>query len=146
MQRLKIKNADKIIFIENKANYIDYIQNKINDDEFVVYHGGMYSPVKGTFFRKLYVAAKEKSFYHWSDIDMGGFRIFVRLKEIIPPLKKYKMSKQDFYKFQKYWKKVSVDYINKLEEMRKEKKYIEFYDVMDEILKSGCVLEQEAFI
>ena len=56
------------------------------------------------------------------------------------------MSKQDFCEFQECWKEVSIGYINKLEEMRKKKKYIEFYDVMDEILKSGCVLEQEAFI
>ena len=58
MKNLKIKNANKIIFIENKANYIDYIQNKKKENEFVIYHGGMYSPTKGEFFSKIYQAMK----------------------------------------------------------------------------------------
>ncbi len=70
MYGLKIKNAKKIIFIENKANYINYIQNTKKSDEFVVYHGGMYSPIKGEFFKKLYEVAKNIEFYHWSDIDI----------------------------------------------------------------------------
>lgn len=78
MKALKIKNAKKLIFIENKANYIDYIQNNMKEEEFVIYHGGMYSQIKGEFFRKLY-----------SEV---------------------------------------------------------FYDVIDEMLKSNCKLEQEAFI
>lgn len=53
MENVKLVNVKKIIFIENKANYIDYIQNK-KEDEFVVYHGGVYSPIKGEFFRKIY--------------------------------------------------------------------------------------------
>ena len=84
MKNLKVKNANRIIFIENKANYIDYIQNRMSKDEFVVYHGGMYGEVRGQFFKKLYEATKESEFYHWSDINIGGFKIFARLRKIIP--------------------------------------------------------------
>lgn len=146
MKDLKIKNAKKIIFIENKANYIDYIQNKKNDDEFVVYHGGMYSPIKGEFFKKLYKVAKNEEFYHWSDIDIGGFKIFTRLRKLIPKLKQYKMDKDSFYSKQDYWKKMSIDYKTKLLEMRQLEEYEIFYDVIDEMLKTSCKLEQEAFI
>lgn len=146
MQKLKIKNANKIIFIENKANYIDYIQNKKKNDEFVIYHGGMYSPIKGEFFRKIYDVAKDKEFYHWSDIDIGGFKIFVRLKNIIPELKQYKMGREDFNSKQDYWKEMSIDYRDKLIKMRALEEYEVFYDVIDEMIKSNCKLEQEAFI
>ena len=146
MQGLKIKNANKIIFIENKANYIDYIQNKKMEDEFVVYHGGMYSPIKGEFYKKIYKVARNKEFYHWSDIDIGGFKIFIRLTKIIPELKPYKMNKESFFSKREYWKIINTDYKNKLIEMRKNEEYKIFYDVIDEMIRNGSKLEQEAFI
>lgn len=146
MKALKIKNAKKLIFIENKANYIDYIQNNMKEEEFVIYHGGMYSPIKGEFFRKLYSVTKDKEFYHWSDIDIGGFKIFARLRKIIPELKPYKMDKISFCSKQRYWKEMSKDYRNRLLEIRQIEAYEVFYDVIDEMLKSNCKLEQEAFI
>lgn len=150
MQDLKVKNANKVIFIENKANYIDYIHNKKKDDEFVLYHGGMYSPIKGDFYRKIYMAISNVTsniqFYHWSDIDIGGFEIFTRLMDIIPELKQYKMDTEAFNSKKDCWKEMSEDYILKLIEMRNSEKYGIFYDVIDEMLKNGCRLEQEAFI
>ncbi len=146
MKNLKIKNASKIIFIENKANYIDYIQNKKSNDEFVVYHGGMYGPIKGQFFKYLYESAKSKKFFHWSDIDIGGFRIFVRLKKIIPSIQPYKMDTESFYSKQSYWKEMNEEYKGKLLEMRRQNKYSCFYDIIDEMLKNNSKLEQEAFI
>lgn len=146
MQDLEIKNSNKIIFIENKANYIDYIQNKRKNDEFIVYHGGMYSPIKGEFFKKIYKVSKGKEFYHWSDIDIGGFKIFVRLLQIIPEVKQYKMDKESLYSKENYWKQISIDYRNKLLKMREIEEYKIFYDVIDEMLKNNCKLEQEAFI
>ena len=146
MKEVKIKNASKVIFIENKANYVDYIQNKKKNDEFVVYHGGMYSPIKGIFFKKIYEVAKEKEFYHWSDIDIGGFRIFLRLQKMIPNLKPYKMDKESFYCKQEYWKKMSQEYRSKLVKMRQLAEYEDFYEVMEEMLKNNAKLEQEAFI
>lgn len=146
MQNLKIKNVSKVIFIENKANYIDYIQNKKAHDEFVIYHGGMYSPIKGQFFSKIYEVAKDKEFYHWSDIDIGGFKIFARLRKIIPTLNAYKMDKNAFYSRQEFWKQISIDYKRKLSEMRQNEEYNMFYDVIDAMLENNAKLEQETFI
>ena len=146
MKNLKIKNASKIIFIENKANYIDYIQNKMQKDEFVVYHGGMYGRIKGQFFKNIYEVSKDSKFYHWSDIDIGGFKIFVRLKKIIPSIQPYKMDTESFYSKQSYWKEMNEEYKGKLLEMRRQNKYSCFYDIIDEMLKNNSKLEQEAFI
>lgn len=146
MKNLKIKNANKIIFIENKANYIDYIQNKMNKNEFVVYHGGMYGEIKGQFFKKLYEATKESEFYHWSDIDIGGLKIFSRLRKVIPNLKPYMMDKEAFYSKKKYWKEMSEEYKNKLVKLKENKEYNDFYEIIDEMIKNNSKLEQEAFI
>ena len=146
MQKLKIKNANKIIFIENKANYIDYIYNKKQDDEFVIYHGGMYSPIKGKFFKKIYEAERNAEFYHWSDIDIGGFKIFVRLRKLIPQLQPYKMDIHAFNSKQVYWKKMEHDYIDKLSKLRNDSEFEIFGELIDEMLKNGTKLEQESFI
>lgn len=146
MKNLKIKNADRIIFIENKANYIDYIQNKKRDNECVIYHGGMYGPIKGQFFKNIYKVAKNSEFYHWSDIDIGGFRIFVRLRKIIPNIKPYKMDKKAFYSKKEYWKEIDEKYKSQLVKMREKEEYECFYDVIDEMLENNSKLEQEAFI
>lgn len=146
MKNLKIKNANKIIFIENKANYIDYIQNKMQKDEFVVYHGGMYGPIKGQFFKNIYEASRNSKFYHWSDIDIGGLKIFIRLRNIIHELIPYKMDIEAFYSKKAYWKDMSKDYRKKLLELKKQLDYNCFDNLIDEMLKNNSKLEQEAFI
>lgn len=146
MQSIKLINAEKIIFIENKANYIDYILNKQKDNEFVIYHGGMYSPIKGEFFKKIYENSKNSLFYHWSDIDIGGFNIFIRLRSLIPELKPYLMDIQAFYSKKQLWRQMSKEYSRVLEKMRNSQEYEIFYEIMDEMLKNNSKLEQEAFI
>lgn len=62
-----------IITIENRTTYFDYQKNK---DDLVVYTGGFLSPVLTKFLHDIAVKYPDKSFYHWSDIDGGGFYIF----------------------------------------------------------------------
>lgn len=146
MEKLEIVNTNKVIFIENKANYIDYIQNKKKDNELVIYHGGMYSPNKGEFFKKIYSAGKNIKYYHWSDIDIGGFKIFIRLKEIIPELIPYKMDKIAFLSKKDYWIEMDLGYFKKMQNLKNDEKYNIFYDVIEEMLEHKSKLEQEAFI
>lgn len=147
LENLKIQNATKILLIENKTNYIDYIMNQQKQDEFVIYHGGMYSPVKGMFFQKIYDACKEMQFYHWSDIDIGGFKIFTRLKtEIIPTLQPYAMGKKELLEMKNYWKPISLDYKKELEKMAQTDKYATFKDCINFMIRQECRLEQESFM
>ena len=61
----------RILTIENRANYFAY---RHNAGELVIYHGGQYSPAKKKLFEKIAAAMPEKCvWYHWGDIDLGGF-------------------------------------------------------------------------
>ena len=52
-------------------------------DGLVVYTGGMPSPAWVTGFLRLTERlARSATFYHWGDIDVGGFRIAARLREV----------------------------------------------------------------
>jgi hypothetical protein len=106
--KLEINNLPGIrhvVFIENKANYLDYILKRKRYDELVIWHGGFYSPVKGTFFKKVYDAGQQNiEYHHWSDIDIGGFRLFKRLKtNIIPDLMPMLMDSAAFESEKKHW-------------------------------------------
>ena len=94
----------------------------------------------------MYEATKESEFYHWSDIDIGGFKIFARLSKIIPNLKPYMMDRKAFYSKRRYWKEMSKEYREKLVRLKEQEEYSYFYDVIEEMLKNNSKLEQEAFI
>lgn len=150
IQDIELINVNKIIFIENKTNYINYIQNK-KEDEFVIYHGGMYSPIKGEFFKKVYEASKkvekEIKYYHWSDIDIGGFKIFTRLRDnVIRELVAYKMDKDTLIKYQDNWQIFNEKYAKKLLTLRSLENYSCFFEVIDFMLQKNIKLEQESII
>lgn len=106
----------------------------------------MYSPNKGEFFKKIYENSKNMEFYHWSDIDIGGFNIFNRLQSLIPTLKPYLMDKQAFMNKKEYWIEMNKEYREKLLKMQEKEKYVIFKEVIDEMIKNNSKLEQEAFI
>ncbi len=150
MKEIELIDVDKIIWIENKANYIDYISKK-NKNEFVIYHGGFYSPIKGEFFKKIYQASKkvkkEVVYLHWSDIDIGGFKIFNRLKNnIVEEVEPYKMDKNTLLENKDYWNYFDESYKKKLCELKNCDKYQIFFDTIDVMIEYNCKLEQEVLI
>ena len=150
ISNIHLINVSKIIFIENKSNYIDYIENK-KEDEFVIYHGGFYSPIKGKFFEKIYKGSKEAetkpTYYHWSDIDIGGFKIYTRLRDsIIPEVLPYRMDKNTLIENKVYWKLFDNKYSELLEKLKQEEKYSIFFEVIDFMLENSVRLEQESMI
>lgn len=59
---------------------------KGRDDGLVVFTGGMPSPAWVAGFRRLTGGLPSSTtFYHWGDIDVGGFRIAARLQELAVP-------------------------------------------------------------
>lgn len=148
IENLRLEKVNTVLWIENKTNYIDYISHHQKPEELVIYHGGMYSPTKGTFFKKVYQAIDNHTkCYHWSDIDIGGFKIFTRLKEeIVKNLSPIHMERQDLEKMQSYWKPISKPYQTELEKMYQMEQYTIFKDTIAFMIKHRCKLEQESFI
>lgn len=137
--------AKRIMLIENKANYYHYIKHK-QSDEAIVFAGGHYSPVR----KQLYECMREGfqgEIYLSSDIDLGGFLMFARLKnEVFPNLKPYHMSLDIYEKYLKYARNVDEAYLNKIKKARSREDLAIFHDVMDAIVKHKKALEQEAMI
>lgn len=142
--------VSKVITIENKANYLYYIKNVKDDNSLIIYLAGFYSHIKSIFIEKLYNYLKNKNinaeFYHWGDIDLGGFRIFVKLRSIIRELKPLYMNTETLKNNYKYCDVMDDKYCAKLIKLKNDENYKEFFDVIDYMVGKKVKLEQEALI
>lgn len=107
-----------ILSIENKANYFDYISKHRQPDELVIYHGGQYSPSKKIFLQAVAHASEALPWYHWGDIDYGGFSMLARLRrEISGSIQPYRMNKQELITFAAFTTSFTPEYSQKLREL-----------------------------
>ena len=136
-----------ITFIENKTNYDEYVMAEMQPDELVVYHGGFLSPQKRRLVTLLAHAAPQTvTVRFWADIDLGGFRMFRRLQELIPSLRPMRMSGECVDSFREHGLKRSDEYLAAMKKEAAEVNYQLFQDAIEKILKHGVTIEQEAFL
>ncbi len=165
----------KVLFIENKANYVWYISQNHSRDELVIYHGGCYSPMKGRWFRMVHEGCRRQAltadflagedsraedasqaaehfpmveYFHWGDIDVGGFRMFVRLKgQIVPDLMPYRMDRASLEAYRGQAMEItSAAYLKTLERMEDSPEYEMFHEVISLMRRERIRLEQEQMI
>lgn len=94
--RLVSLNAVKrIMTIENQANYE---QMQFQPDVLYIYTHGFLSPKERRFLEQIEEAADSTvEFYHWSDLDYGGIRIFQFMKQnVFKRVKPYKMDQETY--------------------------------------------------
>lgn len=143
----EITGVSRIIFIENKTNYSEYCLRSRKPDELVIFHGGFYSPQRGDFFKIIHNAAAGIPIYFWADIDYGGFKMFVRLKNnIIPELQPMNMSAAAHKNHSHRLLERSDEYIEKLLALCDDENYSMFNEVIRVIADSHGTVEQECFL
>ena len=126
-----------VMTIENLTSF-----NTFNDDSyFVIYLGGFHNTIRRNFINLIYKNNPNTSFYHFGDIDAGGFYILSHLRRMtninfIP----YKMDKETLMEYSDYTKKLTTNDRERLKRIQE----IDFKDTIDYMLKNNCKLEQEA--
>ena len=137
----------KIVFIENKTNYDEYILSELSHGTLAVYHGGFLSPQKKKLFQKLGESMQAKcDAFFWADIDLGGFQMFAQLQQLIPSLKPLRMSGSDVEKYHTNGLIRSASYLDDLKSVLSHQEYPLFTEAIQAILKYGVTIEQEAFL
>lgn len=82
-----------------------------------------------------------------SDIDYGGFRMFMRLKKnIVPSLEPLNMNIDSFERYKKRGLKRDDKYIMTLQKLTEDPDYSVFYEVISAIINSKVTVEQECFL
>lgn len=129
--------GDSIITIENLTTFNDFN----NKDFFVIYLGGYHNKIRRDFIKKIYEFNSNKNFYHFGDIDAGGFYI---LKHLINKtgikFMPFNMDIDTLIKYKKYCKKLTDNDRKRLNNLLDS----EFHDVVEYMLENDCKLEQEA--
>lgn len=147
---LAIDGADirRVIFIENKANYIDFQSRQKESGDLIVYHGGFYSPMKGLLFTKIYEGCQNAGFYHWSDIDLGGFQLFHRLQtHIISIVQPLFMDVKTLQSHAASCMEIKTShYLNRLSALLDDPEYAVFREVLQYMIAHRVRLEQENLI
>lgn len=74
---------DYVLTIENLASFNRYV-HEIRDNSLVVYTHGFPSPRLREFLAQIdNKVSKTIPFYHWGDIDVGGFKIFYHIEQTL---------------------------------------------------------------
>lgn len=129
--------ASKVITIENLTTFNSYDDK----DAFAIYLGGYHNSIRRKFIRKIYELNPDKSYYHFGDIDAGGFNILLDLRSktgisFIP----FNMDIITLEKYKDYTKKLTDNDRSRLKNLLGG----EFDSVICYMLKHDCKLEQEA--
>lgn len=138
----------KILSIENRANYIHYVQTNKTAQELVIYHGGQYSPSKKIFFQRLVEAMPEQClWYHWGDIDYGGFSMLARLRrEIKQDILAYRMNGAELLKYVEFTAAMTKSYAEKLANLISKPELEDCRECLEKMLQENKKLEQEAML
>jgi hypothetical protein len=139
---------DRILSIENKANYTSYIRQNSANTELVLYHGGHYSPSRGRFFRALAAAMPETCrWYHFGDIDYGGFSMLARLRrEIHSAVRTFRMDKDELIKYASLTRPVTPSYAAKLQTLTERGELADCRSCLAYMIQNHVRLEQEALL
>jgi hypothetical protein len=143
---IDLSKIHRVVFIENKTNYDEYILSELKCEELVVYHGGFLSPQKRKFFVKIAESiVPGTEVFFWADIDLGGFRMFSQLQSLVPGLLPMRMSGDDVAAHHHNGLTHSASYLEQLRTALNNGVYPLFKDAICEILKYGVTIEQETF-
>ena len=144
---IDLGDVNKILFIENKTNYDEYLTSEMAQNELVLYHGGFLSPQKRRFLSNLLGRVPDSvPLYFWADIDLGGFKMFMSLKRLFPRLLPMRMSSEDVEKYRWFGLARKSDYFDSLKALLNDDEYAVFKDSIQELLKYGVTIEQEVFL
>ena len=144
---IDLTRIQKIVFIENKTNYDEYILSELTQGTLAIYHGGVLSPQKKRLFQMLGQAIHPNcNVFFWADIDLGGFQMFARLQQLIPSLKPLRMSGRDVDRYHTNGLIRPTSYLEALKSALEHQEYPLFADAIQAILKYGVTIEQEAFL
>lgn len=135
--------AKKLITIENLTSFYS-IKDK---NSIIIYLGGYHNHTKQMLLRKIYNRFPHLEYYHFGDIDVGGFWIYMTLLEKTKiPFKPFKMGVAELIDNKNHLMKLTENDKIRLEKMLVDIRFESFKDIIKYMLVENCKLEQENII
>jgi hypothetical protein len=146
IENLMVDNlmVNRVLTIENLTTFHSYKPN----NELVIYLGGYHNLIRRKLLFKLYEFNKEIPFYHWGDIDLGGFRILNHLKKMTGiPFKSYLMDRETLVKYKDHLNGIDKEsYLDSLKGLLLDGDYEDNWEAIKYLIDNRVRLEQEVVI
>ena len=129
--------GNKVMTIENLTSF----NTELTEGIFYIYLGGFHNQVREEFIKKIGEQNKDIEFYHFGDIDAGGFYIFENLiNKTGIDFKPFNMDVGTLKKYNNYTKRLTDNDKERLKKLTSK----HFEEVIQYMLENNCKLEQEA--
>lgn len=129
--------AKRVMTVENLTSFHDLEL----DDTLIIYLGGYHNTLRRNFLLLIYeFLGNQVSYYHFGDIDAGGFYIYLNLvKKTDIPFQLYKMDIETLTKYREYTRELTQNDRSRLIKLK------EIYQnpIIDYMLENNMKLEQE---
>ena len=140
--------AAAVITIENKTSFYQYLREG-PPEHLAIYLGGYHNRGRRLLLEKLGRYFKEKGravpFYHWGDLDLGGFQIWRHLKEKTGlPFTPFLMDLSTYRKCLHRGRPLGKAYLDKLAALLDDPEYKVFHPLIALMLEKKVRVEQEA--
>jgi len=130
----------KIITIENLTTFFRWQE----PESLIIYLGGYHNGVRRMLLGKIYERLPQASYYHFGDIDAGGFSILKNLRTKTGiPFEAYHMDLATLQQYERYGRELSSSDRKRLEPLLKED---EWKDIASYMLRHNVKLEQECIL
>ena len=135
-----LSRIKKVITIENLTSFFRYWE----EDSLLIYLGGYHNRIRRALLKMVYETIPDAKYYHFGDIDAGGFAILLDLrKKTGIPFLSHHMDLDTLKHYMLYGKGLTESDRKRLEKLGKEE---EFSQVIEFMLKENIKLEQECII
>lgn len=133
--------ASQVVTIENLTSFHSFSDR----NSFAIYLGGYHNGVKRKFLKKLYEDNSDKIYYHFGDIDAGGFYIYEHLvKRSGIGFRLLSMDIGTLRAHKGAWQELSSNDRKRIQTLLTKEEVPSYHDVLKFMLEHNCKLEQEA--
>jgi hypothetical protein len=139
--------AQAVVTVENLTSFYQYVYNG-PDNHLVIYLGGYHNRPRRLVLTKLWDFFKKSQnpppFYHWGDMDLGGFRIWNHLcQKTGIPVKPLMMDEETYLNNVSQGQVMNENYIKKLLELLDNPSYETLHSLIRLMIEKGKKVEQE---
>ncbi|MDD6656587.1 MAG: DUF2220 family protein [Lachnospiraceae bacterium] len=135
-----LDSIKKVITIENLTSFFRYRE----ENSLLIYLGGYHNRIRRTLLKMVYETIPDAKYYHFGDIDAGGFAILLDLrKKTGIPFMSYHMDVDTLKQYRQYGKCLTGTDRKRLAQISKEE---EFREIIGFMLEENIKLEQECIV